>query len=160
MLETKSNIAVIGFTDIQTEPNSIQGWEEYLHDGDAFLKTGLAAHAKGKKAFTSEILYNIVAMAIEKHVMAALMHRGELPYNHTMGDLVAAMEEVFPEAIAQIKDNLLDLDRYQEICDVDTFNIIPPTVEEIPKMLALAEKMQGLAHVATGMIPYKRNQLT
>ncbi len=150
MLDTKTNTAVVGFADIKAEPVAIQGWEEYLHDGDAFLQTGLAAHEKKKRAFTPEILYNIVAMAIEKHVMAALMHKGELPYNHTMGDLVAAMEEVFPRAIAEIKDGLLDLDRYQEICDVDTFNIIPPTVDELPIMLSLAVKMQELAHTATG----------
>lgn len=153
MLDTKTNTAVVGFADIKAEPQAIQGWEEYLHDGDAFLRTGLAAHEKEKRAFTPEILYNIVAMAIEKHVMAALMHKGELPYNHTIGDLVAAMEEVFPQAISEIKDGLLDLDRYQEICDVDTYNIIPPTVDELPTMLSLAVKMQEIAYTATGGTP-------
>jgi len=150
MLDSRTHTTVVGFADISAEPESIQGWDEYLHEGDAFLRTGLAAHEKGKQAFTPEILYNIVAMTIEKHVMTSLMYKGELPYNHTMGDLVAAMEAVFPEAIAEIKGSLLDLDRYQEICDVDTFNIIPPTAEEIPQMLALAVKMQALAHTATG----------
>lgn len=150
MLDTKTNTYVVGLPEIKAEPESILGWEEYLHDGDSFLRTALAAYQKGKKAFTPEILYNIVAMAIEKLVMAALMHKGALPYNHTMGDLVAAMDEVFPEAITEIKVGLLDLDRYQEICDVDTFNIIPPTVEELPKMLALAVKMQEFAHATTG----------
>jgi hypothetical protein len=150
MLDTITNGTVVGFADIKSEPDAIQGWEEYLSDGDAFLRTALAAHAKKRKAFTPVILYNIVAMAIEKHVMAALMKKGELPYNHTMGDLVAAMEEVFPEAISEIKDGLLDLDRYQEICDVDTFTITPPVGEEISVMLVLAVKMQELAHIETG----------
>lgn len=150
MLDTKTNTTMVGFADIKAEPEAILGWEEYLSDGDAFLRTGLAAHEKQKTAFTPEILYNIVAMAIEKHVMAALMYKGELPYNHTIGDLVAAMDEVFPEAIAEIKDGLLELDRYQEICDVDTFTIVPPTVEELPEMLSLAGKMRDLAHTATG----------
>lgn len=152
MQDSMGNTTVIGFGDIKTEPESIQGWEEYLHDGDAYLRTGIAAHEKRKKAFTPEILYNIVAMAIEKHVMGALMHKGELPYNHTIGDLVAAMEEVFPGAIVEIKDELLELDHYQEICDVDTFNITPPGVEEISGMLNLAVRMQGVAYAATGEI--------
>lgn len=150
MLNTKEITPVIGFGDIKTEAEPIDGWEAYLQDGDGFLRTGLAAHTKGKQSFTPEILYNIVAMAIEKYVMAALMKHGELPYNHTMGDLVAAMEEVFPEAIIELKDGLLNLDRYQEICDVESFNIIPPGAHEIPEMLALAVKMQELAHAATG----------
>lgn len=150
MLETKVNTAppLVGFGDIKTK--SIAGWEEFLHDGEAFLRTGLAAHAKDKKAFTPEILYNIIAMAIEKFVMAALMQRGALPYNHTMGDLVESMDEVFPDGLRDIKNGLLDLDRYQEICDVDSFTITPPAMDAIPAMLALAEKMQELVHKTTG----------
>jgi hypothetical protein len=153
MLNASINTNVIGFADIKAEPEAIQGWEEYLHDGDAFLRTGLSAYEKKKKAFTPEILYNIVAMAIEKLVMAALMQQGALPYNHTMRDLVEAMEEVFPKEIAEIKEGLLDLDKYQNICDVDTYTIIIPNEEEIPKMLALTVKMQKLAHATTGGKP-------
>ena len=144
--------SMAGFGDIKGKPEAIDDGDIFLHDGDAFLKTGLAAHTKGKKAFTPEILYNIVAMAIEKFVMAALMQRGALPYNHTMGDLVEAMDEVFPDAMGDLKNGLLDLDRYQEICDVDTFTVIPPALEEIPNMLALAERMQTLAYKTTGEI--------
>ncbi|MBU1455577.1 MAG: hypothetical protein KKD01_12700 [Proteobacteria bacterium] len=151
MPETMRNTAatLVGFGDIK-KARSIDGWEEFLHDGDAFLQTGIAAYTKGKKAFTPEILYNVIAMAIEKFVMAALMQRGALPYNHTMGDLVDSMDEVFPEGMSDIKDGLLDLDRYQEICDVDTFNITPPAMAAIPAMLVLAEKMQELVYKTTG----------
>ena len=121
MLEsnTQGTASLIGFNEIRTR--SIEGWEDFLHEGEAYLKTAGGAQAKGRQAFTPEILYNIIAMAIEKFVMAALMKYGALPYNHTMGDLVEAMEETFPGALGEIKDKLLALDRYQEICDVDAF---------------------------------------
>jgi hypothetical protein len=140
--------SLVGFGDIKKVP-PIDGWEEFLRDGDAYLRTGLGAEAKHKKAFTPEILYNVVAMAIEKFVMAALMQRGALPYNHTMGDLVESMEEAFPGAMGDLKDALLDLDRYQEICDVDTYNIVPPAREQIPGMLNLAVRMQKLVYKTT-----------
>ncbi len=124
----------------------ISGWEDFLREGEAYLKTGTGAHARGRKAFTPEILYNIVTMAIEKLVMAALMQRGALPYNHTMADLVEAMETVFPIEILDLKEKLLDLDHYQEICDIDAFNIRPPTVLEIPGMLEMAWELRQLVH--------------
>jgi hypothetical protein len=136
--------------DIKPISKAIDDWDLYLRDGDAFLHTAMSAYEKRRKVFTPEILYNIIAMAIEKFVMAALMQRGALPWNHTMGDLVEAMEEVFPAEISGIKEGLIDLDRYQEICDVDSFSIIPLDMEEIPKMLALAEKMQALTYGTTG----------
>lgn len=122
----------------------IQGWEDFWGEGKAFLKTASAAYAQHKKAFTTVILYNIIAMAIEKFVMTALMCQGKLPNNHTMKDLVEAMDEAFPGAMSGIREGLLNLDQYQEICDVDTFNITGPAMEEIPVMLDLATRLQDL----------------
>jgi hypothetical protein len=122
----------------------IQGWEGFWRDGGAFYKTAFAAHAQQKKAFSTVILYNIIGMAIEKFVMAALMRQGKLPYNHTMKDLVEAMDQAFPGAMSGIREGLLDLDQYQEICDIDKFNIAGPAMEEIPRMLELASRLSDL----------------
>ncbi len=122
--------------------NSIKGWHDYFRHGQDYLQAAAQAYRKGVQAFTPEILYNLIAMAIEKFIMAALMRRGELPYNHTMADLVAAMEQVFPGKLAEIGEGLLRLDQYQEICDLEGFKIYPPKMEEISTMLDLAEKLR------------------
>ncbi len=122
----------------------VSGWKEFFRHGEGYLNTALAAHRKGVRAFTPEVLYNLAAMAIEKFVMAALMRHGELPYNHTMADLVEAMERVFPGKIADIGERLLKMDEYQDICDLDGFKIVPPKMEEIPAMLEIAKKLRGL----------------
>ena len=122
----------------------IRDWEQFLQDGEAFLKTATGAFSRKKRAFTPEILYNIIAMAIEKFVMAALMRAGVMPCNHTMADLVEAMEKTFPGALTNIRKNLLALDKYQEICDVDNFRMTSPGLDEIPAMLELAERLHFL----------------
>ena len=137
--------AIANFSLADLKPvRPIQGWEEFWRDGQDFLRTAAAAHAGGRRVFTPEILYNIIAMAIEKFVMAALMQHGTLPYNHTMKDLVEAMEETFPGAIGDIRERLIRLDSYQEICALDTFAIIAPVWEEIPAMLELGARMREL----------------
>jgi hypothetical protein len=83
-------------------------------------------------------------MAIEKHVMAALMRHGTLPYNHTMADLVEAMERTFPHSLDDIREGLLNLDTYQDICDPYDCVIRAPGREEIPGMLDLAKRLQQL----------------
>ena len=135
---------LIGFSDIKFQ--SIKGWEEYLHEGDQYLTTARRAFAGHRHAFTAEILYNVIAMAIEKLVMGALMQSGNLPYNHTMRDLAEAMEEHFPGRLGNIRERLLALDAYQEICDLDTYHRTPPTMEEIPAMLSLAMELQELVN--------------
>ena len=129
----------------------IRGWEEFLADGQGYLRTASRAFAGDREAFTPEILYNLVAMAIEKFVMAGLMFRGALPCNHTMADLVEAMEESFPHVAPEIREELLRLDAYQDICDPYHVVITAPARDEIPQMLALATKLKQLvANEITG----------
>ncbi len=135
---------LIGLKDIRREP--IKGWEDFFREGEDYLKAAKGAFLRHKESFTPEILFNIIAMAIEKFIMAALMRHGALPYNHTMTDLVEAMEEVFPDGVKSFRQGLLDLDKFQEICDVDAFRITPPALEEIPEMLELAHGLRNLAY--------------
>ncbi|WP_457574158.1 hypothetical protein [Desulfolithobacter sp.] len=124
--------------------NPIDDWEDFLREGREYLATARGGYARRRNIFTPEILYNLIAMAIEKFVMAALMFHGTLPYNHTMHDLVEAMDQTFPGAIDTMRERLLSLDRYQEICDLDTYHIDPPSLEEITDMLVLAEQLGDL----------------
>ena len=133
------------FQPLQLKPmEPIMGWDEFFQDGEGYLKAAVGGHERRQNIFTAEILYNIIAMAIEKFVMAALMRHGALPYNHTMGDLVEAMDETFPRAMEDIRDGLIEMDKYQEICDIDSFNISLPSMEAIPGMLQLAKNLRSL----------------
>ncbi|MDW7771390.1 MAG: hypothetical protein SCH71_00715 [Desulfobulbaceae bacterium] len=123
----------------------IRGWQNFLQDGRRYLATASAGYGRRKEIFTPKILYNIIAMSVEKFVMAALMRHGKMPYNHTMTDLVEALEEAFPHAMpADIREGLLNLDTYQDICDPYEFTIMEPGPEDIPFMLELASHLQYL----------------
>jgi len=123
----------------------ISGWEDFLADGEGYLQTAAGAHAGKKTAFTPEILYNLVSMAIEKFIMAALMRHGALPWNHTMRDLAEALEAAFPDVKnTSLGKRLIALDRYQEICDTDHFTIRPPDESDIPSMIELAREIRQL----------------
>jgi hypothetical protein len=133
---------LIGFGDIRREP--IDDWQRFLAEGKQFLATAGNGYAKRQQVFTAGTLYNLVAMGIEKLLMALLMKSGNLPYNHTMHDLVEAMEEFLPGRLKDLGDRLKALDTYQEICDVESYNIAPPAMAEVAGMLELAGKVQAL----------------
>src|SRR5665647_1487136 len=132
--------ALVGFADIR--PQAIEDWGQYRLEGEQFLNLAEGAFLNKKKAFTTEILYNLIAMAIEKLVMGALMEIGRLPYNHTMHDLVAALEEWLPETIRGLEAAVRALDSYQEICDPYNCTIKVPTAVEIKNMLDLARRLK------------------
>ncbi len=116
-------------------------WSEFMTEGDAFLKTANGG-AKRPQIFTPEILYNLLAMSIEKHIMAALVFKGTLADNHTFTDLINSAKEVCPLGDA-ISMRLLDLEAYQNICPVfDGYNRDPFPVEKVQGMISIAEEIQ------------------
>ena len=129
----------------------ISGWETFFKEGNDYLRGARGGFEKRRSVFTAEILYNMVAMAIEKFVMAALMKKGAMPANHTMADLVEALEFSYPGVVDPFRDELLRMDGYQEICDLDTYSIAPPAMESIPGMLQLAEQVKALTATRAGI---------
>jgi hypothetical protein len=119
----------------------ISDWRQYLKEGEQYLATAVGAAARRSDVFTPEILYNITAMAIEKLIMGYLMSRGDLADNHTMGDLLDAVERNAgpqPELGAKLRF----LDGYQEICDIDTYRHDAPDPADIPEILAIGQMVK------------------
>ena len=125
----------------------IDNWEEYRRDGEQFLRTASAAHQQQKKAFSPEAIYNLTCMGIEKIVMAFLMLRGDLAENHTMGDLLRAVEHhLGPDP--DFAQKMQYLDSFQEICDLDNYKVLTPTTTDIELILAIGTE------VRERLIPY------
>ena len=139
-------------------PRAIDDWPRYREEGEQFLRLAERAHEQQKKAFTPTILYNLVAMAIEKLVMAALMRCGRLPDNHTMHDLVAALERWLPETVRGLSEPLCQLDSFQDICDPYAGTITAPSRREVESMLILARKLEERLAMGT-VVPPKEHRV-
>jgi len=118
----------------------IENWQDYRRDGEQFLHTALMARKKGKTHFTPVILYNLTGMAIEKLIMAYLMKNGDLAENHTMGDLLDALERHTGRQ-PQLAAKLRYLDSFQEICALDSMTIKIPTQEDTEIILAIGQEI-------------------
>lgn len=121
----------------------IDNWQDYLRDGEQFLKTANGAFAKRAQAFSPDTLYNLACMAIEKLVMAFLMKNGDLAENHTMGDLLFALERHLGHN-ADIALKLKYLDQFQEICDLETYSVVTPTDNDVIRCLTIADEIKEL----------------
>ena len=108
----------------------IEDWRKYVDDGEKFLNTAVNASRKRPEVFTPPILYNLTAMAIEKFCMGYLMYHGDLADNHTMGDLIEAVERhAGPQP--ELTKKFLFLDSFQEICSQEAYKRRSPTVSEM-----------------------------
>ncbi len=105
----------------------------YWNEAEAYHQTAVKAAGR-RKVFTSEILYNILSMAIEKYFMEFFERHHTMPDNHTFSDFVngAAPLKAMDE---KLKADLLELERLQQICSAyDSYERRCPTEAEIEKM--------------------------
>ncbi|MDR2245529.1 MAG: hypothetical protein LBE17_02460 [Treponema sp.] len=118
-------------------------WEIFLEDGRAFHRTAKGS-LKRPGVFTPELVQNIAAMGIEKYFMAIFTHRGLLPRNHTMGDLIDEAK-TFMVIPADLEASLRYFDSLQSICSVDYFTITKPVQEEAPRFVEAIDRVAVLA---------------
>jgi hypothetical protein len=118
-------------------------WEQFLEDGRAFHRTARGS-LKRPGVFTPDLVQNIAAMGIEKYFMAIFMHRGLLPRNHTMGDLIDAAK-TFMAIPEDLEASLRYFDSLQSICSMDYFMITKPAPEEAPRFVEAIDRVGALA---------------
>ena len=122
----------------------LDDWRQFMKEGDDYLNTALRAAAKRREIFTAEILYNLAAMAIEKHLMALLMFHCDLADNHTMRDLILSLERHL-SLEPGLRERLVFIDAFQEICDQESYRRTPPSEAELAIILKAAEEVQAFA---------------
>lgn len=123
-------------------------WRDFIRDGDRLLKTADAGGKKRPRVFTPEILYNLIAMAIEKHVMGYLLFNNRLPDNHTLRDLMDAARQV-GELDAELHRKTVAYDRFQEICAIAAYHRDVPDAEDTAAFLRVACEVRDFVSART-----------
>ena len=118
-------------------------WLVFYNDGKQYHKTAQGS-VRRPEIFTPEIVQNIAAMGIEKYFMAIFMHRGTLPRNHTMTDLLEEAKPIMPIS-AELEATLRRIDELQKICSVEDFCITKPTNDDVPKFLKAIDDIADIA---------------
>ncbi|MFH1217878.1 MAG: hypothetical protein V1706_15400 [Pseudomonadota bacterium] len=115
-------------------------WRKYFSEGDQFLAlAGKGIHNLEK--FSPETLYNVVAMGIEKHLMALFLYNNNLPEGHTLTNLLSYGEK-YLTIDGDILRTLAFMDSLQEICSLDDTHRRTPTLAELEMMVKVAVRIQ------------------
>ncbi|MBC8318814.1 MAG: hypothetical protein H8E41_12995 [Desulfobulbaceae bacterium] len=116
-------------------------WQKYFREGSQFLDLATKG-AKNREKFDGEALYNILAMAIEKHFMALFLYKNYMPEGHTLQDLLSAATQ-FVKVDMELIKGLTFMDSLQDICSVDDFIKKVPTDNEIEVMVKIAHRVKN-----------------
>jgi len=112
----------------------------YLKDGAAYHRTAIGAK-KRPEVFIPEIVYNLLAMAIEKYFMAFFEEHKTMPENHTFTDLINAANKIKP-LDSELESELKALEFIQDICPIfEGYQRHKPDKEQLEKMYRVTNRV-------------------
>jgi len=114
-------------------------WGGFYEEGAAYRHT-LKKALNRPEIFTPVIMHNLSAMAIEKFFMALLVSRGRMPDNHTLTDLVNAVEKTLP-VDRELSRDLAFMDSLQQICSMDHYEKAEMTGKEVPVFVSACDRV-------------------
>jgi hypothetical protein len=92
-------------------------FKEYIEDGLKYYNTASKGRKNKPNIFIPDILYNLLAMSIEKFFMGVLVFKGDMADNHTFTDLINSAGR-FMSLPDDFVRRLKELEAYQDICPV------------------------------------------
>lgn len=126
----------------------MEAWKEFVLEGGQYLDTARGGMRR-KRIFTNEILYNIMALSMEKYLMGVMQFYRKLPEHHTLGALMREAAETVGETPA-FAERLIRLDQFQEICLLEEYSRKIPGDEDVAEMLGVNEELKRFVEAHTG----------
>lgn len=123
-------------------------WKAWLREGRQYLKAG----GGEKNKFNNSILYNLLAMSLEKFVMAILGYNLSMPLNHTFSDLIYSLEALYP-IDDDLRKTVLLLETKQEICSFEDYVRSDISDEDI---VGLREAVKQFEKIAAEVCVYEK----
>lgn len=117
-------------------------WKKFITDGESYLKTSINGYTKRNNVFTPDIIYHTVCMSIESYIMGYLLFHHQLPDNHTLIDLVDAVNKI--SAVDEdLYARILSMQRFQEaVCSLSAQISVVPQAQHVKEFLAVGESIR------------------
>ncbi len=119
-------------------------WQIFYEEGLGYRET-LNKAVSRPEIFTPVIMYNLASMAIEKLFMALLLFDKRMPDNHTLIDIIHAVEKKHTVS-RELIDSLEYMDSLQQICTVEKMEQKMIGQNNIPSFISTCENVYTMVY--------------
>ncbi|WP_297100554.1 hypothetical protein [uncultured Draconibacterium sp.] len=109
-----------------------QTWKKYFDDANDYSKAAIGSF--GKMKFGSQVVYNLISMAIENYLTALCISSGEMPEHEGISYMLrqVAKNIEIPEPFHQ---EARFMNRFMNYCSLEVQEQKDPTHEELSRMI-------------------------
>lgn len=126
----------------------MDNFNSWLDKGNKYF-SGVQGKNGNPCKLSPTIQYNLVCLAFESYVMAILDFHSKLPENHSITDLLDALETVMPIDI-DLRNKIIKYEEVQLICPLIEYNRRDPSLEEVDDFKVSIKEISDLANKLIG----------
>lgn len=117
----------------------MENWEKYHDEANSYAKTAVGAFKKEK--FGSQVVYNVLSMAVENYLTALCVSRGEMPEHEGISYMLRQVGKniQIPEAFFQ---EARFMNRFMNFCSLEVFEPKDPSRTELERMLSFTADLK------------------
>ena len=122
----------------------MDNFNSWLDKGNKYF-SGVQGKNGNPCKFSPTIQYNLVCLAFESYVMAILDFHSKLPENHTITDLLDALESV-THIDLDLRNKLIKYEEVQLICPLIDYHRRDPSIDEVNEFKISVQVIASLAN--------------
>lgn len=124
-------------------------WQAHISAGHKYLKT--ADNGRNRPTvFNNELIYQLVAMAIENLLVGVWQYHGQMPFDHTLDGLVDGLAQICP-LDGDLSERIKAVGRIDNMCALAPSRATIPNDREIQDILAVGHRMGEFASCQVGL---------
>lgn len=119
----------------------MEEWNKYYLEAESYAKAAFGAYEKNKLG--SQVVYNLVGLAIENYLTALCIKNDVLPEHSSIGSMLALLKKQM-EIPEHFQKEARFMNKFVNFCALDVFEPKDPARIDLARMLSFTEEVKIL----------------
>ncbi|RKD92909.1 hypothetical protein [Mangrovibacterium diazotrophicum] len=119
----------------------MEEWSAYFNEGVSYYNATVGGIKKGRK-FGNAVYYNMIGMALESLLTAAIMKDGYLPEHSSVSSMLRELKKKY-DVPEEFTTESRFFNRFMNMCSLEVMEMKEPTDEDIQRMVDFTANVKG-----------------
>lgn len=115
----------------------MEEWSGYFNEAVSYYNTTVGGLKKGRK-FGNAVYYNLIGLALESFLTAAITKDGFLPEHSSVSSMLRELKKKYDDVPESFTQEARFYNRFMNMCSLEVTEEVIPEDEDIQRMLAFA----------------------
>lgn len=117
----------------------MKNWQKYYDEAISYSKGASGAFEKSKLG--SQVVYNLVSLAIENYLTALCVSKNTLPEHSSISSMIRQLGK-YMDVPAGFTEEARFLNKFMNFCSLEVLETIEPSHDDLARILGFADELK------------------